>query len=202
MGLKLKFSICQSEDCKSLEFSELTGSYSLDSNPTGWGSPNTLILDITTATLSITTPTGTTPTIINIFNIQTPNGFPTIDNPSIAYDLTSIDINNTNTSVSLDDGLYIFKYEVYDATNDQYYSTIKEVLLTCNVECCIKKLAIKIADGTCCEGCINEDIDKFLTGFALLQTLKNLAGCGNTVSIAKTLKTLQNLCSKNNCGCE
>jgi len=202
MALKLKFNICQNTDCKTVSYSELTGIFSTG-NTTGWNDSSTAyIADITTATLSITSPIATTPTIIDIFNIITPNGFPTTDSPSLEYDLTSINIVGSNTIATLDDGLYTFKYEVYDATNDQYYSTTKEVAFLCQSKCCVQKFAKKVGEGSCCDGCANEDMDKFLTGFALLKTLEALSGgCGNTEEFNKTLKTLTNLCKNNACGC-
>lgn len=204
MALKLNFNIEQSADGQYLYFTETTGLYSA-ANLTGWESPNAAIADITTATLTIVGGnTSPTPLILDIYNIITPNGFPTSDNPSQPYVL---DATITDAAASIGvytDGLMTFTYTVYDATNDVYYHTTKSIVLLHTVECCVQKLFAKAAKAGCCEGCKNEHMEKALLGWTLLETLKQFncdCNCFSVTDINKTLKTLQNLCANSKCGC-
>lgn len=201
MALKLNFDIVQSNDGKYLYFYETTNVYN-SAFLNGWNTPNASIADITTATLTIVGGgTSPTPLVLDIFNVITPNGFPTVDNPSQPYVLDTTITNVTTTVELYADGLYTYTYTVYDATNDIYYHTTKNVVLLHTVTCCVQKLFAKAAKAGCCEGCKNEDMEKALLGFTLLQTLKELECCGSENEINKTLKTLQSLCNNSKCGC-
>ena len=63
MALELSINVSLSSDGKTMTFTETTGAYNVNLNPTGWGSPNTPLTDISEAKLDITTPSGTSKTL-------------------------------------------------------------------------------------------------------------------------------------------
>ena len=54
MGVILNFCLAEQCDCKTALFTDTTGVYLANVNEGGWGAPNTLTTDITSATISIT----------------------------------------------------------------------------------------------------------------------------------------------------
>lgn len=201
MGLKLDFIIKESQDSKSLTFQENTGIYG-NTNLGGYGNPNPELGDITKATLTISGPDIVNqPLSIDIYNIISPNGFPTLDAPSQPYILDTTVLSNTTSPLEMLDGLYTFIYEVYDSVGDNYYHTTKNILFLNSVTCCVQKMFMKTAKSGCCDGCENEDMKKAILGFTLLETLLALECCGSIANINGTLRTLQNLCKQSKCGC-
>jgi hypothetical protein len=63
MALELSINVSLSSNGKTMTFTETTGAYNVNLNPTGWGSPNEVLTNIGFATLSITTPDNTTKTL-------------------------------------------------------------------------------------------------------------------------------------------
>jgi len=193
MATVINFSVCQT-DCNTLIFKDLTGAYDATTNPTGYGTPNLVLADVTTCVLSVTSPSGTTYTIDLIPT------YPTVDT-DLEFEITNTVLTNSNSSAAIEDGLWVFEYKMYDAVNFLYYKKTIEKVFTCQVECCVKKMFTKVATATACNGCQEEYLSKALIAWGLLKTIKANAGCGNSSVIASTLKTLNNMCNNNNCGC-
>lgn len=189
MGLELKFSICQSGDCLSFEFTEETGIYDVNSNAGGWGTPNITIGEVIAAELVITTPTGGA--VIDIYPI-----FP---------DSTGLQIhtvNATSLGTALIDGLYTVVYNVYNdvlGVQTLAATTTKIFLLSCTIKCCVDKLVAKVASCGC--DCDSPTVKDALLASALYQSLLLAGGCGKTYQVTNILERLNKLCTLKKCGC-
>jgi len=187
MAVDVKFSICQSSDCKSIKFTETTGAYHVTTNPTGWGAPNELTSNAVSATLTITGPDGTTYSPVNVFTLGT---FPKTTSTAYSIAASAIDANLTGFV----DGNWEMTYTVTTAT-----ATYEEKLtffFFCKIDSCIcKKLAtLKVDDCTCDPGKIEEVLQMKAYAYAL----EYAVGCGNITGANEILATLQRMCE---CGC-
>lgn len=183
--IKLKFSVSSATDCKSIRFTDETGRYT-SSNVSGYGTPNPELSDFTSATVEVTAPDG---------NNYTVNVFPTLP----ANDCTFYKIYNTDLGLgstdSIPDGLYYFNYTIEGPT---YIETAtRYVMLDCNVECCVNKLAAKVE--TC--GCDSKSLQAFSDAWDMLMAMRNAMACGKTSQASEILTYLQGICNKTGCGC-
>lgn len=198
-GLVLDFSICADCSNKTLEFQELTGTYSVN-NTGGWGSPpNEALTNAYAATLDIYQPGSSTITnTIDLFQLTGPSTqYPTDD------DVTGYIITDTALGISgITDGIWQFTYTILTGNTDDSitYTTTKNIFLYCNVQCCYQKLVEKIS---CCScgPCEEKNIQNAIKAWGLLEGIKAMAIMGNTTSFTKCLTSLQNYCSSVNCGC-
>ncbi len=191
MAILLNFSICQSSDCSSLTFNELTGEYS-SSNQTGWGSPNRDLSTATAAILTITTPSGG---VYNIDLFATGN-FPT-DDITLDYDIDFTTIGLT-TGSKLPDGIYTFLYTVTTIDMDitvVYTQTIQQAFY-CQVKCCVLSM-FKDLDVTC--DCAKNDKIKAIDAWLMYKGLIFSSGAGCSANFNDTLAILQKLCLNKNC---
>lgn len=188
MSVILDFTICPSDDCKSLSFTETTGAYSIN-NLTGWGTPNEATSAATSATLSVIDTAGTTISF-NLFSLS-PH-WPTTDNDQI-YTITSTDLHQGNTKIL--DGLYKFTYTV--VTETRTYTTSIYKLFYCNIQCCIDQMFSLITDPSC--DCQVDAIAAASKANALLESLKKQANCGDVNKFNTTITILNKLCKNINC---
>ena len=182
MSLKLDFDICLKNACKDLVFSETTGTYNVTYNLTGWGIPNVLLANTTTATLTMTSPS-LVATVINLFT----HGFPTNNLITDGYTITS--------PVALVDGQWLFTYTVI--VGGVTYTTEINKMFTCNSECCVTKMlpAVIICD-TCEE---SESFKNYNIAWTMLESLKKAAECGDVTSFTSILKIVTKLCKNIDC---
>ncbi len=188
MSVVLSFEICESSNCNNLSFKETTGAYDVDSNSTGWNTPNTSTDDATGATLTITMASGTS-YVIDLFAT---GNFPTTDTGFI-YDIINTDIGLALTD-TIPDQIITFLYTVTTAT-DTYTQTIQQSFY-CNVNCCVNSMFLDLDFE--CNSC-GKDIDKALEAFAMLQGLKYNSNCGNADEFNNILAQLNKLCVGSSC---
>lgn len=188
MALQLKASL-DTSDCLNLLFSEQTGVYT-SSNTTGWQTPNPDIANATSATLTVTTPSGSN----FVFSLSL-SGFPTFN----ANSLYSIPYSSLGFSSTLEDGIYTAVYDVIvDEESPVHYTVTIVTFITCNLECCIDTMLSNI-DNSECDSCNEEERDKYLEAFSILQQIKHSIECGDLIT-ANSLSNLGNkLCR--NIGC-
>lgn len=104
MAVIPSISVCQSNDCKSLLFSETTGDYAAN-NLKGYGIPNLELTDFKAATLTITKPDDPTNVVIDLYST-----FPT-DIITSQYTVTNSALGyGTN---NLTDGAYFIQYTLF-----------------------------------------------------------------------------------------
>ena len=175
--------------CKSMYFSDNTGVYSA-TNLGGWGAPNILTSAITSTTIVITLPNGTT-----TVTITNPVGLPT-SSTTFEYEITSLIING---GTSIPDGLYQIKYTVTDGI-DIYTTGNQYFLFTCNIKCCVSKLFSKIAQSNDCS-CDSTIIANASYANALYKGLVALGKCGTITEINSLITKLNTICNLTSGGC-
>ncbi len=187
MSVVLSFQICQSGDCSSLQFSELTGAYDAISNLTGWGSPNSLISDALTATLTITLADSSSYTI----DLFATGNFPTTS--STIYDIINTDIGLVVGDV-IPDQIITFTYTV--TTASATYTQTNVQAFYCQAECCVNSMFLDL-DFDC--DCSKDSIDLALKAYAMLQGLKMAANSGNRTNYNNILAQINKLCANSSC---
>jgi hypothetical protein len=183
MSLQLSFNICQTSDCKKLQFSDLTGSYNC--NGVGFGGSNPEISGVTSATLNITFPN--TEAVLSIDLLEA--GFPTT-NPALKHIIYS------SPEFIITDGFYIFEYIV--VIDGVEYISKKYKLLHCEVDCCLSKMKAKIAERSCRK---SPEVDNLILAEVMLEAAKDSTKCNNPIRATKLLNTVKKICSINSCGC-
>ncbi len=186
MALIPQFNICESSGCNSLSFSETTGVYSED-NPTGYGAPNVAIDDILTAVLTITI--GSTSYDIDLFAT---GNFPTTDS-DVIYTIDPTEIGYSSGD-EIPDQIITFTYTL--TTESATYSQVLVKALYCQVTCCVNTMFVEL-DYAC--DCAMDSINEALKAFAMLQGLKQAAGCANITNFNNILTQLNKLCANSEC---
>lgn len=185
MAIKLKYNICVVNNCKQLAFTESTGIYSI-SNTTGWGTPNELISDATSAILTITN----TENISYNIDLFTLGLFPSSSN-SVTYTIPLALYGNPS---SITDGQWYFKYTVITSTTT--YVTEKYYYFTCNSENCVNNMI----PTEICDSCKdNTDYDNYIKAWSFLKSLEKAAQCGNVTLFNSIKKIIDKLCKNSNC---
>lgn len=194
MSLILKSTVTEGNGGKSLYFSDLTNIYDVSLNPGGWGAPNLTIGAVTQTHIKVTLPDSVT--IIDILN---PVGIPTT-NITLKYEITAAILGSTTTYIP--DGLYTIEYTVTDGIT-LYTTGVKYYLFTCNLECCISKLWLKVADDCICSCDNSTNINNALYAESILFGTKAYAAEGNTTEVANLISKLNQICNYSNsdCGC-
>ena len=185
MALALNFSICQASNCKDFTFKELTGTYNVTNNPTGYGTPNIDTPAVTKAVLTITNPSG----VITTVDLH-PAGFPIKDITLSGYLITSL--------TTLTDGKYTFTYTITIPGDPDviYTKTIYEYFF-CNSQCCVTKMLPYVESCDCCQDNISQK--NYNTAWSMLESLKKAAQCGDSTVFASILKILTRLCLNSAC---
>lgn len=188
MALQLNFDICVTNGCTQLKFTETTGFYS-SANTGGWGSPNTQLVDATTATLSIT-PYGSTTTYT--IDLLVTTLFPT-DNSSFTYD---IPLSDMGSPTSIVDGQWLFVYTILDDLGTTHTKSIYKYFY-CNSECCVTSMLPDIDTCDCCKE--TTDYKNYILAWTQLQSLKKAATCGDSTNFTAIKKIVDKLCLNNGC---
>lgn len=183
MSTILKFSICETADCKNLKFKELTDSYSA-TNPGGWGTPNEETTDASSAIITISL-SGVVIGTVDAFA----SGFPTVDETKELEILSS-----TFDLESFKDGLYEFTYTVNTGTAT--YVTTRQMYLYCHVQCCVNKLLSQLSPEDCI--CQPDLVKKTLLAKSYLDALGWAVSCGLSSEALKFQELLDKLCD---CDC-
>ncbi len=191
MALQLSANICQSVDCKSLQFTETTRAYDATTNPTGWGTPNIDLSDAVTATLTVTSEDMPEDSVFDLLA----EGFPT-DDEDLIFTMSNEDLN-FGLANTITDGSYNFLYEV--TTDSQSYSVSVDVLIYCNVKCAVYNMLANLQ--VKCHDCHVEDVKEALLAWTYLQSLIHAALCGDKSRFEKILKILNKITINQDCGC-
>jgi len=171
--------------CSILSIYDTTGLFS-ENNEDGWNGDNLSRIDVTEATIKITTPIGGVyeEDVTSVVNDST---YP-------KYLIYSLEPNQ------LIDGIYIVTFIVKSETEEEVeeYTVTESFKVTCGVECCVSKLAASVANELC-NNCESEARKKFSLAYELLAALKS--GCLTDKQFNKMLTQLQTICNSTNCGC-
>jgi len=197
-NLQLSVSLCQTNNCKSIKLSEVTGEYNATDNPGGWDDlavNNPSIDEVTNVDIEIELPNGS---IWNFDSTDIGSLFPTIDS-SVEVEFDSTDFGNTSI-VPLDDGFYKVTYTVQGNVGPNNYedSYTETYLLTCQTSCCIDKM-FHLASQSDCTDCKNEKLDKAIEAKQILTQAEYAARCGKINMAKKLLAKAQWICNTKNC---
>ena len=177
-------------DCntKKLVLGDISGVYDPDDNPGGWGAPNNVVGDTTSATMDIRFSNGVEKTNINL--IRSPLLFPSTTNQLLT--LTDSDIG-----CPLVDGLAKVTIRL-SGNNGLSVTKIFYTYITTTVACCVQKLGAGINVGAeCCE---SKQSESFIKGYNQLTALNYMAKkCCNFTAADVLLKRLQLFCQQNGC---
>jgi len=189
----LKPAICEPCNCKTLQFSDLTG-LETDINPTGYAGGQ-IPENATAATLTIILGNETS-YIVDLFAT---GFFPTEDTEfvyTIPNNLFGYSIGDT-----IPDQMITFIYTVtFDTESNQVLTQTIYKGLICNTKCCVLKMPSRI-DWTCCD-CSKQKIDEFYRAYGLLIGLESSACVGSVPGFTNTLTQLNKICSTGGgCGC-
>ena len=176
------------QNCSILVTKDTTDSYNVDTNTTGYGSPNIAIGDVDSALVYIETP-----------NLESLEPIDVID--SLPASVTGT-FTLAETEVTAQDGEWIIRYELVVGSTT-YTKTIK-IFSSCLVRCCIDKMWSKYAEGvddSCDCGCDKNIATIALEAEALYRAMNSSAACLDSSTRTKLLKKLQRLCELENCNC-
>lgn len=187
MALSLKAKADFRNNCTSLLVTDVTGEYDSSLNTGGWGAPNISVSDVSSASITITYPDGSTQTVD--VTSQVPGTYS-----------TDFNFNHIAPTTSFADGLYEITYSVTSSGGTAYtYSFYKPAL--CGVACCVDKKLSKLPK----EMCTQCEYDEYLYNTRYMTTMLNslsyAAYCAKTDQFADILETLQALCDFDGCNC-
>lgn len=116
-------------------FFDMTGSYTEKCNKNGWGYPNQLLKDATSAEIQIYPPKQDTPIVLNIYP-----DFP--NDKNMGYEILPVDLSRTK----FESGLWRFDYfiRIFNSAGETLIPTSCTMLFTKDVKCCIDKSSIEV----------------------------------------------------------
>ena len=203
-SLQVKFSVCQTNNCRNIVLTETTGEHNAISNTTGWLTPesanNPDSLNVTRVVIDITNPSGTVYTFDS--DEVAPGTIPFPD-PTGEEEMVIVETQLGKTSgEKLDDGKWIVTITFYGtiaADANTYVETVtKTHMFTCQTRCCADSLFHEAAQSECVD-CKTSKIDKALEVDTLLKQVDYAASCGKINMAAKFLAKAQWICNNANC---
>lgn len=204
MALVPNFNICEADDLKSLSFYDVTGVYNATTNPTGYGTPNPSPSDVTTATISILLPGGTTPVVLTVKGGSLTTSLPTTDN-TLVFTITNVLLGLTADAL-LPDGVYDITYTLtgtYSSTSFTATGNCKR-FLTGQVELCLDSKLNKLEAPSDCESCDQcgdpeSDLMKLNCVLVFLTVAIYAASVYKLNKATKILEYVQDYCAKTPC---
>ena len=166
--------------CSKISVEQTSGIYDSENNEEGWGSPN-LARDFTGDA---------------ILEIKYKSTVEQFDVKQTIEDSVNWNIDLGEYPVSAD-GVYTVTLTLTDDEGNSYVASVK-LTTECNVECCVAKLAAKVAEECNCDTLAMENFSK---AEQILSTLKYVGKNLGEKEYYKQLKKLETICSSNGCGC-
>jgi len=183
MGLIQTFKSCSKNSCSKVTITDTTGTYHVNSNPNGWGSPNIEAGDAGfLVTIDITNNGNTISTDVTS---QVPL--------TVSGDFTYDDIE-----VNLVDGWTTITYTIStDATSSV---VTRKIFTYCTIKCCISQKMKELLTFDECKD--SKLLMKYFHMWNMFKTLQSEANGCDADSASSTLTRLQSLCGIDaDCGC-
>jgi len=198
MALSLKFS-SSIVNYTSLNISDASGVYNEVSNPTGWGTPNEELADVTYAHIVVTLPNLSVVDIDLMVDLGI--DFSTATTADLVYNITSTMLYGT--SGLLPDGVYQIYYNIEG--NDDY-SITSDIMTYYVIQGSVFNKIALIPEYYTCADCNNQYIKETTTTFMLLQALIASSQYSNTVRFKELLSGLTDImlfdsANTSSCGC-
>lgn len=193
MALVPTINVCVKTACSVLTFRDTTGIYNITTNPTGYGSPNPIVGDFDTATLTIIAP-DETEYVLDLISLDA--GFPS-NNRDYEYTIPYTSIGNRT---NIEDGYWQFIYTITTNSDIQYIAS-KTAIFTCNSECCVKAMLLDIdAENLSIYNITNtKRVNNYIKARAFLDALKYYAFCGNLDKFSNIKLVIDKICAKSGC---
>jgi len=190
--LELKFTSSITSDGLKFLFQEVTGIYHVNTNPTGWGTPNKEISGAIAARLEVIFPNTTED---DIFLIDLSADFPS-DDTSQAIEFTMPFFDGIEGDI-FPDGVYKVYYIV--TVDGEDFIASKYIFGYSQVKCCVEKMFVELSPLDCSGNCLEKASDA-LTTWAYYKALLANATCGNITKAEELLCFVNKLCSgRGNC---
>ena len=179
-------------DCKSFDYSQTTGAYSV-SNLTGWGTPNKDLADVASSILVITNhKTGVIYDDINIVSAET---------STTNFAFAELFLSSTPIGTEeIADGIYSFKHTV-TFNDDSIITNIAYIVSLCTLNCSIQAFTDTMLDTV--DDCCSDNKKELLTNYSEIMTLYDLllksALCNNFTAFNSIYSSIELLLLNINC---
>jgi hypothetical protein len=198
-NLKVKFDVCESANCRFFTIKDTIGVYNSISNPGGWDASeaaNPAASEVNEVTITVVTPAGVSYTFDSSSTLPTTSYLPDL-NQLLEYPILYSSIGSTDKII---DGVYEITVEYAGdfGINEYTASATCEYLMTCQISCCIDKLAKEIAKSQCLD-CKKEAIEKLETAQRYIKAAKDAMACGMANLAKLNLAAAQWYCNERNC---
>jgi hypothetical protein len=198
-GLDISFTVGEGSNCKYITVSDTTGIYDSVTNDGGWDSTevaNPSSANITSTILTVVDPAGTSNSYDETSTYATDDYFPDLTG-TLVYPILATDFSSTGKFI---DGVYTFTLAYAGDWDVNVYtaSNTCQILISCQTQCCLDKLAKEIAKSECLE-CKKEASDMLALANWYLQAAKNATACGMVNMAKKHLAAAQWYCNERNC---
>lgn len=194
--LKLKQSIDLSGGCDRICITDISGVYHATNNPTGWGSPNSLLTDATVVEIRMYKYLGDD-TWDEMYSIDASSVLP--NTTETVFCFTSAEIKNAagdSYGTSFSDGVYKVHYYI-ECGSQLIYIAEEYMTAKCSVECCRNEALSKVANA-----CDDKELEaKFSEINLQIDLLKRANECGDIQAIYDYLVYIDKLCASCNCRC-
>lgn len=198
MALQLKLALLQHGGCRAFSLFEKTGIFDAVSNPTGYGSPNPDVGDVSSAVIQITLPDES---VVSL-NITGDFGaiFPTTD------DTDQLEITNEILGLSEDEnlpyGIYTFVYTIFAEDGSIIAQGTFKFLIDCTLFCCLDNLLATLDECDCCSDPAAKMKNwRVRAGYIYLQAAQAAFGCGKTQRAKALLDFVNDICAQTKCNC-
>lgn len=196
MALIPKISLCSKDNCKELLLKDITGTYNVTTNPTGWGAPNLALAGVTEATISITIPGHDDAVELDVTSTVTAATI--IDGVFVLDTLTMDGDFDGDEDEQFPDGIYEITYTIVGGGTTYTHSIT--TFSTCQTACCLEKMKTKFEEKMC--GCEWEDyFMNYLRAKAMLNGAKRAYACGDTDKAESLLAAVEKICKNSKCNC-
>ena len=198
-NLTPNFEVCESSNCKFITIRDTTGVYNAISNAGGWdatGITNPDPADVTEVAITITDPAGLVYTFDSEILDAPINYFPDVTQ-LVEYPILA---TNLGSSGKLVDGIYEFTMTYSGDFGANTYTASKtcEVLLTCQISCCLDRLSKEISRSQCLD-CKKEAVEKLFMAKSYVTAAKDAVACGMRNLGLINLAAAQWYCNERNC---
>lgn len=181
-------SICQNCQDKVVDVIDETGAYNIETNPTGWGSPNPAIGDVQSAYARVTLSNG------EVYIIDVSGTLPNLTETPFRITNEMLGLEPTE---QLPDGVQLIEV-VYSGISGGVPFTVQssqQVLFSCNAQCCVDKKMSGAGGGCACKSG-TEAIDLAV----MLESAKSAATCGKPEKAQVLIDKINEICG-HDCGC-
>jgi len=194
--LVIKYGTTNSNTCKALNLSDLTGSYNASTNKGGYGTPNQAVGDFNAATFTIEG--GGINATVNLYNT-----LPTASS-SILFPITNVDLGLA-ANEPIPSAIYLGTYELNETATDDKFTDSHYFFASCLAYCCLDTFISQL-NGNC--GCDDKQrqelVMKIMDISATIMAIEEAIApsCNQIGRASELVEYLNNLCAScEGCGC-